>query len=266
MPVGDFARDYLAPSIKELIDQTSPDMLWFDGEWEAAPAVWRSPEISAYFYNRAAARGQQVCINDRLGAKTRGQVGWGDFFTSEYHALRGLQQNPWEEDRSLSHSYGYNWEESFDDRYVLREDDALDLLLGVVANGGNLLLMVSPDGSGRIPPNQAKRMRFLGQWLERNGEAVYATRPVGIAAQPAWGYITRSKDRSKLYLIVRRWPADRQLRVPVDVKVSGAHLLTSAMNKLETRPDEHGFLVRLGESVGPDAHASVIVVATQDSK
>ena len=143
-----------------------------------APAVWRSPEISAYFYNRAAARGQQVCINDRLGAKTRGQVGWGDFFTSEYHALRGLQQNPWEEDRSLSHSYGYNWEESFDDRYVLREDDALDLLLGVVANGGNLLLMVSPDGSGRIPPNQAKlsATSWASGWRhERRGGLCHAS-------------------------------------------------------------------------------------------
>ena len=44
VPVADYTGDYLLPSLKELIDQTSPDMLWFDGEWEADASVWRSPE------------------------------------------------------------------------------------------------------------------------------------------------------------------------------------------------------------------------------
>ena len=42
--------------------------------------------------------------------------------------IKGFQPHPWEENRSLSHSYGYNWEESFDDRFVLSEGDSLDLL------------------------------------------------------------------------------------------------------------------------------------------
>ena len=117
--VPDFARDYLVPSLTELIDRTTPDILWFDGEWEAPPGEWRGPEIAAYYYNRAAAHGQQVAINDRFGKDTRGKAGWGDYYTSEFHVIEGFQAHPWEENRSLSHSYGYNWEESFDDRYVL---------------------------------------------------------------------------------------------------------------------------------------------------
>src|SRR5262249_4406894 len=34
VPVADYTVDYLLPSLKELIDLTSPDILWFDGEWE----------------------------------------------------------------------------------------------------------------------------------------------------------------------------------------------------------------------------------------
>ncbi len=172
VPVADYAREYLVPSLAELVGRTNPDMLWFDGEWESAPGTWRSPELAAYFYNRAAARGQDVAINDRFGTDTRGKAGWGDFFTSEYHVIEGFEAHAWEENRSLSHSYGYNWEESLDERYVLTDEQALDLLLRVVANGGNLLLMVSSDGTGRVPPNQERRLRSIGGWLDRNGEAV----------------------------------------------------------------------------------------------
>ena len=261
VPVNDFARDYLVPSLKELIDHTDPDMLWFDGEWEAPASAWCAPELSAYFYNRAATRGQEVCINDRLGINTRGQPGWGDFYTSEFHVITGLQTHPWEENRSLSHSYGYNWEESFDDRYVLTEEAALDLLLGIVANGGNLLLIVSPDGSGRVPPNQEKRLRFLGRWLERNGQAIYATRPVGLTQQPAWGYLTRSKNNDRLYLIVRHWPADGRLSVPVVANVKRAVLQVAPERDLPTTPAPgEGFVVNLQGCAAPEALASVIVV------
>jgi alpha-L-fucosidase len=215
VPVANYTNDYLVPSIAELVEQSYPDMLWFDGEWESGPGTWRSPDLAAFFYNRAASRRRDVAINDRFGKETRGKAGWGDFYTSEYHVIEGLETHPWEENRSLSHSYGYNWEESLDDRYVLTDDQALDLLLRVVANGGNLLLMVSPDGSGRIPPNQERRLRSIGAWLERYGEAVYATRAVAIAEHPAWGYVTRSKADDRVFCIVRRWPADGRLVVPI---------------------------------------------------
>lgn len=228
VPVDDYSRHYLAPSIRELIDTTAPDLLWFDGEWEAPPETWQSPAIAAYFYDRAARLGREVAVNDRFGKDTRGVPGWGDFYTSEYHVIEGFQAHPWEENRSLSHSYGYNWEESSDDRYVLGAEAALDLLLRTVANGGNLLLMVSPDGSGRVPPNQERRLRYLGTWLARYGSAIYATRAVGLASQPSWGYVTRSKTGGRLYCIVRRWPGDGRLEVPVVARVLAARQIASS--------------------------------------
>ncbi len=259
VPVHDYTRDYLVPSITELIDQVQPDVLWFDGEWEAPPDTWQSAAIAAYFYDRAAVAGREVAVNDRFGTDTRGTPGWGDFYTSEFHVIEGFQPHPWEENRSLSHSYGYNWEESFDDRYVLDEDAALDLLLRTVANGGNLLLMVSPDGSGRVPPNQEKRLRFLGRWLARYGEAIYGTRAVGLSRQPAWGYLTRGTHGDRLYCIVRQWPADGRLVVPVSADVKAARLLGA-----EGRPawsSANGELVLdLSGLTSPDPNASVIAL------
>jgi alpha-L-fucosidase len=259
VPVADYTGDYLLPSLKELIDTTAPDLIWFDGEWEADPSTWRSAELAAYFYDRAAAQGREVAINDRFGKDTRGHAGWGDFYTSEYHVIEGFQAHPWEENRSLSHSYGYNWEESFDDRFVLSEASSLDLLLRVVANGGNLLLMVSPDGSGRVPPNQERRLRFLGAWLQKYGEAIYATRSVGLAEQPSWGYVTRSKAGDRLYCIVRQWPSDGVLRVPVALAVTGARVIGATPHP-RVRSEGGGIVVDLGTIRPPDELASVVVL------
>lgn len=259
VPVASYTDDYLVPAIAELIERTNPDVLWFDGEWESAPRVWRSPDLAAYFYNRAAVRGQEVAVNDRFGKDTRGATGWGDFFTSEYHVIEGFQPHPWEENRSLSHSYGYNWEESFDDRYVLSEADALDLLLRVVANGGNLLLMISPDGSGRVPANQVRRLEFMGRWLARYGEAVYATRAVGLARQPPWGYVTRSKDGHALYAVITRWPAEARIVLPVPARVEGAQVLGGPA--VPARSIDGGIAVDLSRTTAIDPYASVVRVS-----
>ena len=263
VPVPDYARDYLVPSLQELIDRTDPDLLWFDGEWEAPASVWRSPEIAAYYYDRAAARGRDVAINDRFGKDTRGKAGWGDYFTSEYHVIEGFEPHPWEENRSLSHSYGYNWEEASDDRYVLSEDDALDLLLRVVANGGNLLLMVSPDGSGHVPENQIRRLRFIGGWLSRYGEAIYGTRPLGVATQPSWGYLTRSKGGDRIYCVVRHWPADGRLEVPIDRPVRRAGTMFSEVPVQVEKRGAGLTTLQLGQTTPPDPHASVVVLTLQ---
>lgn len=276
VPVYDYAREYLVPSITELLDKSHPDMIWFDGEWEVPATTWCSPDIVAYYYNRAAARGQQVCVNDRFGMLPKDEVaapqnkrkwtrnvpGWGDFFTSEFHEIQSVQTHPWEECRSLSHSYGYNWEESFDDRYVLDEAAALDMLLGIVANGGNLLLIVSPDGNGRVPPNQERRLRFLGQWLACNGDAVYATRSVGLDRQPDWGYVTRSKHSDRLYCIVRRWPADGRLQVPVMAQVRGAHLL-GGKGQPGVKASANGLTLDVSGLQAPDKNASVVVIEVE---
>jgi alpha-L-fucosidase len=60
-------------------------------------------------------------------------------------------------------------------------------LADVVAHGGNLLINVGPDGAGRIPDLQQRPLHELGAWLDRNGEAIYATRPWSPAATTTTG-------------------------------------------------------------------------------
>ena len=93
VPVNDYSRDYLVPSIKELIDKTNPDMLWFDGEWGADPVVWRSPEIVSYFYDRAAARAGGMRQRPD-GKKDPRQAGLGRFLHKRISCHQGVSVPP----------------------------------------------------------------------------------------------------------------------------------------------------------------------------
>lgn len=123
--------------------------------------------------------------------------------------------------------------------------------------------MVSPDGTGRVPPNQERRLRSIGGWLDRNGEAVYATRALGVREQPAWGYVTRSKTGDRVYCIVRRWPAaDGRLVLPAGSVARRARAIGGPAN-LPVRMAEGRAVVDLSGVRPPDPRASVIVVEVE---
>lgn len=72
---------------------------------------------------------------------------------------------------------GDQWSYKPDDRYKPTRD-LIHLLVDIVAKGGNFLLNVGPQPDGELPPTALQRMREIGDWMQVNGEAIYATRPV----------------------------------------------------------------------------------------
>jgi len=50
-------------------------------------------------------------------------------------------------------------------------------LVDVVSKNGNFLLNIGPKSDGTIPDEVQQVLRAVGAWLERNGEAIYGTRP-----------------------------------------------------------------------------------------
>ena len=145
-------------------------------------------------------------MNDRLGTDSR--EGHGDFYTSEYHVIIENKGHYWEENRPMGYSYGYNWQDN--DSSMISPRQLIQMLVRIVAHNGNLLLMVCPDGTGRIPDNQLSRLKETGAWLKTNGEAIYATRPAPLASDESntgdniW--YTQSKDGRYTYAIFFQWP------------------------------------------------------------
>ena len=205
IPVRHFIDELIVPQAKEFIDRYDPDILWFDGEWQRPAEYYRTPEIVAYFYNQAEGR-KEVVSNDRLGQGTREKH--GDFFTSETDEVLEKMDQAWEENRSMSESYGYNQTDSLEN--YLSADELIQMFIRIVAKGGNLNLMVNPDGSGKVPEIQMDLLKELGDWLKVNGEAIYGTRPYETLCdntqlgQPVW--YTMSKDSTYAYAIIFDWP------------------------------------------------------------
>ncbi len=227
IPVKDFFGDYIIPQAKEFIDLYDPDILWFDGDWDTDIRETRSPEIVSYFYNKAAGR-KLVAANDRMGAGTRSDL--GDFFCSEYGSISDLQQrlvHKWEENRGISQSFGYNWQDT--DTNVLTLPDFIEMLTRIVSEGGNLLLIVNLDGTGKMPDYILARLSDVGKWLKMNGEAIYGTRPWIVASQMDGTRFTQSKDRRYLYAIHKGWPGNGTVTIehlilnyPARIRLLGA--------------------------------------------
>jgi alpha-L-fucosidase len=207
VPVKDFTKDYIVPQAVEFIDQYDPDLIWYDGEWTTEATDLRTYEIASYFYNQAEGR-KEVAVNDRYGTKNgkRLRSVRGDFFTSEYHSMTDENKKSahvWEECRGISQSFGYNWQDT--EENVIGSKAFIDMFVDIVARGGNLLLIVNPDGQGALPELQEKRLRDIGKWLKVNGEGIYSTRPFTRQIDGTVAF-TSSKDNQYVYAIMKKWP------------------------------------------------------------
>lgn len=80
---------------------------------------------------------------------------------------------PWESCISMGSGFSYR----FDDSYK-SASKCINLLLDIIAKGGNLALNISPAPDGRIPAPAVKIVQSMGEWLRKNGEGVYCTRPI----------------------------------------------------------------------------------------
>jgi alpha-L-fucosidase len=128
--------------MKDLVRRYRPSIMWPDGEWSGPSADWRSEQFLSWYVNNAANK-DEVVWNDRWEKDTRGKH--GAFYTTEYgkHGKEG-GAHPWEENRGIGRSYGYNsWYEDKEDRYP-NSQELLDVLVNALSRGGNFLLNVGP--------------------------------------------------------------------------------------------------------------------------
>jgi alpha-L-fucosidase len=166
----DFVTLHFHPQFKDLVTRYEPDMVWADGEWEQTSEAWRTPELLAWLFNEG--KNKEVVINDRWGSDTRHKH--GGFYTTEYGSGMDNDRHPWEENRGMGYSYGYNRAENLADYRSAQE--LILMLVDIVSRGGNLCLDVGPAADGQIPVIMQERLMQIGNWLKINGEAIYGTR------------------------------------------------------------------------------------------
>ncbi|GMV35954.1 MAG: hypothetical protein AMXMBFR61_04620 [Fimbriimonadales bacterium] len=192
--------------LRELIENYGPlGVLWFDGEWVPE---W-TPEQGAQLYAELRRLQPDLIINNRIG-KSRmmpGAGGVGDFDTPEQYIPGTGLPFDWESCMTMNDTWGFK----LHDRNWKSTETLIRMLADTASKGGNFLLNVGPTAEGLIPEPSVERLRAIGAWLRRNGEAIYGTGPSPFRSLP-WGRCTSKPG--KLYLHVFDWPSSGRLAVP----------------------------------------------------
>lgn len=173
-PHEQYLEDWLLRTV-EIIDRYRPQVLWFDW-WIEQPAF--EPylrRLAAYYYNRAHEWQREVVINYKWDAFARGSA----VYDIERGAVSDIQPEVWQNDSAVSRG-AWCWVEGHQYKSVA---DLVAELIDVVAKGGNLLLNVGPTAQGTIPLPEQEILEGIGDWLTRNGEAIYGSRPWRIASE-----------------------------------------------------------------------------------
>jgi alpha-L-fucosidase len=167
-----YVKEHMIPQFKDMVTHYKPAIIFSDGEWELTSAEWHSPEMLAWLFNESPVK-DEVVVNDRWGKDTRHKH--GGYWTTEYTPGMSGMDHPWEENRGMGFSYGYNRAEKLENYHSGRE--LVVMLSDLVSRGGNLLLDIGPAADGTIPVIMEERLIQMGDWLKVNGEAIYGTKP-----------------------------------------------------------------------------------------
>jgi alpha-L-fucosidase len=132
--------------------------------------------------------------------RARGIGNYGDYYTPEGY-VPGSKANtdmPW----FVIHPYG-RWFSYITNDHFKGTGWIISNLTDVVAKGGNFMIGVGPDATGRFAPEAVQGIREAGDWLRVNGDAIYATRPREGDLWHEGGAIryTRTKDKGTIYAI-----------------------------------------------------------------
>jgi len=161
--------------IIEVIDNYSPDFIWFDFALDSIPEGYVK-DFLAYYYNDAEAKGKEVVVtykgNDLVPATGVRDLELGQESKLTYHE--------WITDSTVDDRGAWGYAE---DLIFKPPDRVIDNLVDRVSKNGYLLLNVGPKPDGTIPDGARKLLLALGEWLDVNGEAIYGTSPWLIAGE-----------------------------------------------------------------------------------
>ncbi|MBK1875943.1 alpha-L-fucosidase [Pelagicoccus mobilis] len=217
MPEDQWLEEVWLGKLKEVIDNYDPDIIWFDAWLDKIPEDYRR-EYLKYYYEEGKKKGQQVVTT----YKQRDFPDDVAVFNIEKGGKKTISPEVWQSDDTVS--FG-SW--SFTDTLKIKPVSmVVHGLIDIVSKNGVLLLNISPKADGTIPEDQKNVLLEMGEWLEMNGEAIYATRPWYVYGEGPTQYqkgthggiktttiytskdirYTQSKDGSYVYAFVLKQP------------------------------------------------------------
>lgn len=167
-----------------------------------------------------------IVINNRAGLAA-------DYETPEQYAGSFQAEPPWESWITISEQWAYK---SNDQLKTLKQ--CIESMVKVVGSDGNFNLSIGPMPTGEIEPAQVERLKEIGNWLNKYGQSIYATR--GGPFKPGlWGASTYKDNITYLHII--SWQDFPPLLPPIGRKIISSEILTGST--VEIKQNKSGISV-----------------------
>jgi alpha-L-fucosidase len=228
--------------ISDLVETYKPDLLYSDG---SLPFGAYGRRMLAKYYNDSAARnGGKVdavyfCKDNPDGGQYRDGICARDI---ERGVADGILPEPWQTDTCIG-----DWYYKRDIVYKT-PTTVVQMLVDIVSKNGNLLLSVPLRGDGTLDSREEAILAALGDWMQRNGQAIYGTRPWRVFGEGASGPTVGNFNEDKLkytsadirfttkgpdlYAFALAWPTSGKLLIKslASTPVKSVHLVDGGDN------------------------------------
>ncbi|MEO7120510.1 MAG: alpha-L-fucosidase [Ginsengibacter sp.] len=176
----EWQREWLF-SIKELIDNYHPDLLYSDSQF---PFGEYGENMLAHFYNQDMAKN-----NGNLEAVYTCKEPSDGMWVQDLE--RGVQDSispfPWQTDTSIG-----DWFYRTGQKYK-SSTEVIQMLVDIVSKNGNLLINIVQTPEGDLEPDVMKIVQEIGMWTSVNGEGIYGSRPwIVYGEKPAMESVVKS--------------------------------------------------------------------------
>ena len=201
-------RKYLIDQVTELLTNYGKiDIVWFDFSYPGEDGKGRDDWNSAAILSLARKLQPGIIVDNRLDLND--VPGGTDFVTPEqfrvtaWPTLNGKRM-PWEACQTFSGSWGYHRDEAT----WKSAEQCIDLLVGCVAHGGNLIMNVGPTGRGEFDARASERLDDYAKWMHFNSRAIYGCTEAPEAFEaPEGTQLTYNPKTNRLYIHLFGYPA-----------------------------------------------------------
>jgi alpha-L-fucosidase len=152
-------------SIKELIDNYHPDLLYSDSQMPFGD-VGRS--LIAHYYNQNVGTNNGT-VDVVYTCKQPSDGKWAQ--DVERGVLDTVSDFPWQTDTSIG-----DWYYRTGQKYKTA-NEVIQMLVDIVSKNGNLLINVVQTPEGDLEPDMLQILEEIGVWTAANGEGIYGSRP-----------------------------------------------------------------------------------------
>lgn len=260
--------DFTHNQIMELMtDYGKVDILWLDGGWVANMS---DEEVARAYQNKfkenTSGNGfikhrvvsQDIKMDELVTKARKKQPGLivvdravhgknQNYLTPENRVPEKTLPYPWE---SCIISGG-GWSHTFDAKYKSGRE-AIQLLVGIVAKGGNLLLNIAPGPDGTWQQGAYNLLRHYADWMKINSEAIYQTRPISPFKSDNICFTQNKKGEVFFFYLA----AKGEDSMPEKIRVNGIYPKKGAKisllghhKRLKWTKTEEGFFVSIPENI-----------------